>query len=179
MRNSEGSWELRLLCQDIKDKLYNLSDIPIVVEIGSYSGESSIIFAQEFPFAIIYCIDPWVNGYDDKDIISFADMEKIEKEFDERTKYYKNIVKIKDYSTNINIQNVSMIYIDGNHQYEFVKNDILHWKDKILPNGIISGHDYYDHQEHSHVAGVKKAVLELLGFPNLRYKDGSWIIIKN
>lgn len=178
MRDINGSWHLRLLCRDVKDYLYELNPNPILVEIGSYEGESTEIFAQEFPFATIYAIDPWVNGYDNLDPTSNADMIKVEQNFDKRIKYYENIIKIKDFSTNVIIENVDMIYIDGNHQYEFVKNDIIHWSKYLKDNGIYSGHDYYENDKYPHVAGVKKAILEMLGKPNKIYADGSWIITK-
>lgn len=173
MRSMDSAWYLRLLCRDIKDYLYNLSSNPIIVEIGSYEGESTEIFAQEFPFATIYAIDPWVNGYDDKDFASNSNMIQVENNFNERTKYYKNIIKIKDFSLNVDMSNIHMVYIDGNHQYEAVKNDILHWKPRLVKNGIISGHDYTNY---GHVAGVKKAVDEILKSVDKVYKDNSWFI---
>ena len=175
MRNKDSLWYLRQMCQEIKDHIFKLSDIPIIVEVGSYEGESSEVFAQEFPFAIIYCIDPWVNGYDDTDFTSNADMNLVEINFNERTKYYKNIIKIKDFSINVHINNISMVYIDGNHQYDFVKQDINHWQKYLLKNGILSGHDYTNQ---GHLKGVKKAVDEILVKVDKIYNDTSWMKIK-
>lgn len=176
MRDINGAWHLREMCKDIKDYLYNLSENPIIVEIGSYMGESTEIFAQEFPFATICAIDPWINGYDDNDETSDADMIDVENQFDIRTKYYKNIIKIKDFSLNVDVfsDDISMIYIDGSHKYEDVKADILYWRNKIKVGGIISGHDYYLINSPKHVEGVKKAINEVLVTIDKNYKDGSW-----
>jgi len=48
------------------------------------------------------------------------------------------------------------IFIDANHDYPHVKEDIKLWLPKVKPGGFLSGHDYINW------AGVKKAVDELL-----------------
>lgn len=176
MRPMNLAWHLRTMCKDIKDRLYELSKNPTIVEIGSYEGESTEIFAQEFPFATIYAIDPWINGYDDNDPTSKVNMINVENQFDMRTKYYKNIIKIKDFSLNVNtVDEIDMVYIDGSHKYEDVKADILYWKSKMKVGGIISGHDYYLTNTPKHVEGVKQAIIELLITIDKSYEDGSWL----
>ena len=39
-------------------------------------------------------------------------------------------------------ESLDFVYIDGNHAYEFVAQDIILWGRKVRPGGIISGHDY-------------------------------------
>jgi len=39
-------------------------------------------------------------------------------------------------------QTFDLIFIDGDHSYQGVKADILAWKSKLKPSGIIAGHDY-------------------------------------
>jgi hypothetical protein len=124
MRDETGSQGLIDLCQDIKK--YLQKEEFDLVEIGSYAGESAVIFAKQFPNATIYCIDPWLGGYDNQDSASFADYSQVEKEFDFRTSKFKNIKKLKGYSTDFEIK-YDVIYIDGRHYYEGVKEDLLHW----------------------------------------------------
>jgi hypothetical protein len=69
MRNFSSEKELRLFCNDIKEIL---GEFPTIVELGSYMGESSLIFAQEFPKGKIICIDSWEGGYDNQDSASRA-----------------------------------------------------------------------------------------------------------
>jgi hypothetical protein len=73
-----------------------------------------------------------------------------------------------------------VVYIDGIHTYEGVKEDILHWKPQLnTVKSVICGHDYYTDEEflkiHTHISGVKQAIDELLGKPDKTYSDGSWI----
>lgn len=172
MRPEESKFALRNLCNDLKA----LGKINKIVEIGSYMGESAEIFAQEFPDVPITCIDPWLAGYDDKDSASHSDFSFVEHQFDLRTSQYPNIKKYKGFSSNIKIP-CSVIYIDGNHSYEAVKEDILGWSKYV--SVAICGHDYYEDEEflkiHPHVAGVKKAIIETIGVPDIIYPDGSWL----
>jgi hypothetical protein len=175
MRPSDSEFELRRFCKDIKKIV---GDTPTIVELGSYMGESSVIFAEEFPNGKIICIDSWEGGFDDTDSASQADYVDVEEQFDLRLKDYNNIQKIKGYSTDYVIE-CDIVYIDACHKYECVINDINHWLP--LTKQIISGHDYNTDefiQYHPHIAGVKRAVNELLGTPTNIYKDGSWFKIK-
>jgi len=173
MRSGDTVKGLKDLCLTIDEKIGGKITI---VEIGSYMGESAEIFAEEFPDAKIYCIDPWKGGFDDNDTCSHADYNEVENQFDLRTKDYPNIIKVKDFSTNVNIP-CDMVYIDGRHFYEGVKEDVLHWLP--LSKKVICGHDYYTDEEflsvHSHVRGVRKAVDEIFGKPDKIFIDGSWL----
>lgn len=171
MRPPQYEQGLRDLCKVIRQTL-KTEDLTIV-EVGSYAGESAVIWAQEFPQAKIYCIDPFEGGFDENDICSNVDYTEIEAEFDSRTKDYKNIIKLKKYSTEV-IQYCDVLYLDGDHTYYGVKRDILHWNQ--YTKSIIAGHDYCDSPEY--LAGVKKAVNELLGKPDCIFQDTSWLKFK-
>ena len=62
--------EYSILCKTLNKKIKDLenkkaqSQDETIVEIGSYVGDSTMIFAKRF-FNVI-SIDPFVNGYDDK-----------------------------------------------------------------------------------------------------------------
>jgi hypothetical protein len=171
MRPFDSSNELRRFCNDVREII---GETPTIVELGSYMGESSLIFAQEFPKGKIICIDSWEGGYDNKDSASQANYIDVEEQFDLRLKLVNNIQKIKGYSTDFNIE-CDLVYIDACHKYECVVADIKHWL--LLTKKIISGHDYNTDEFikiHPHIVGVKIAVNELLGEPNKTYGDGSW-----
>ena len=175
MRPYQSEIELRKMCSDIREIL---GDSPTIVELGSYMGESSLIFSQEFPNGKIFCIDSWEGGFDDKDSASHADYKDVESQFDIRSSMMSNVTKIKGYSTDYSIE-CDMVYIDACHKYECVIKDILHWLP--LTKKVISGHDFNTEEFikiHPHIAGVKIAVVELLGSPDMIYNDGSWLKFK-
>jgi len=96
----------------------------------------------------------------------------VEEEFDFRMNN-KNVVKLK---MNINgalglLPELDFVYIDANHNYEFVINDIRLALTKIKKGGIISGHDY-----HTDTLGVIKAVDEVFGKPDIIFNDSSWLV---
>ena len=61
-------------------------------------------------------------------------------------------------------ESLDFVYIDANHSYEFVKEDIAAWLPKVKKGGIIGGHDYdWSDPEHNEEFAVKKAVDEMFG----------------
>lgn len=153
--------------QDFIDEVLSDKKDLIGIELGSYCGNSSEMFINSGCFEKLYCIDSW-NGIESK----FT-----EKIFDETLSKNQKIIKIKDLTLNVSKQfqygSIDFIYIDANHDYDSVKNDILHYFPKIKNGGIISGHDYCESWK-----GVINAVNEIFGKPIKVFKDGSWYIIK-
>jgi predicted O-methyltransferase YrrM len=119
--------------------------------------------------------DPEDNAGEDEGIFI------AEKEFDKRFNNNSLVKKIKMKSSNcvdmFDNESIDFIYIDGNHQYEFVKKDLINYVPKIKEGGIIAGHDYGGNP---HTIGTKRAIDEFFENPPLRvYKDTSWLYIKN
>jgi predicted O-methyltransferase YrrM len=154
-----------------------LGDNLNIIEIGSYAGESSEIFANIFPKSKINCIDKW-ESYDWKpdgstpDIIHLDAAEKI---FDNICLKYTNIIKNKissiEYAPFVLDNSIDFIYIDGDHKYNGVKTDLLNYIPKIKKRGIIAGHDYC-------WEGVNRAITEILHNVHFTFCDASWIYIK-
>jgi predicted O-methyltransferase YrrM len=153
------------------------SNIVDMVEIGSYQGESTVIFAENIKnIKNIYAIDPWINGYASGDVCSdLYPMEIVENNFDIRTKEFDSIIKCKSTSKekSFEFENESLdfVYIDGNHSYESTFEDINLWLPKIKKGGVIAGHDYLA----SCFMGVVNAVNDIFGSPDRIYQDTSWI----
>ena len=59
-----------------------------------------------------------------------------------------------------------LLFIDADHQYEAIKNDINQWESRVIPGGTISGHDYGTHP------GISKAVNEK--WSNIRVAGYIW-----
>lgn len=171
------------LAKFVKNKL---GDNIKIIEIGAYQGESTEIIAKNFPNSEINSVDIWekyvedVKGdgtlaydLDDQQLA----LEEAEEVFTKRIKNYPNVIKNKNSSLNfsLKIENMSVdfVYIDGNHQYSSVKEDILSWLPKIKIGGIISGHD-------SGWTTVQQALSECFGNdPDMVFQDSSWLYVKN
>lgn len=175
MRSKRGENGLHQLLDNINGN--NL----VLVEIGSYAGESARIFAQSNKFKTIICIDPWKNGYDDNDQASSSNMMLVEQKFDKTILPFKNILKFKG-TLNDFIQSnmyyeyngkIDIVYIDANHTYDGCKTDILLCQKYLAPKIAYAGHDY-NSQRHT---GVKKAVDEIFKQPTKVFIDKSWLKI--
>ena len=70
-----------------------------------------------------------------------------------------NVKFINDYSSKasekIEDGSLDLVFIDANHEYDCIKEDIALWTPKVRKGGIISGHDYGPAHP-----GVMKAVRE-------------------
>lgn len=145
-----------------------------LLEIGSYTGESTIVFAERFGEVI--AIDPFLNNYDPNDAAcKHADFSDVYNKFLERTKDFTNIKLIKkksdDAIEDLKDEKFDIVYIDGMHTYEQVLKDINNYIKIINPGGFISGHDYTP----QYWPGVVKAVNETIGIPEKVFQDTSWI----
>lgn len=147
MREGMQKQGLNDLCNYVKLKLGTKINM---VEIGAYCGASGKIFAENFDEGVINSVDPWTKYIEDCSIydINKQELELKEAEliFDSMIKHYKNIFKNKtssvEYNKNIPDESLDFIYIDGNHQYSSVLEDIKLWYPKVKPGGIFAGHDY-------------------------------------
>lgn len=156
----------------------NLSENSIMIEIGSYMGESTMLFGCSGKFKEIYAIDPHSGNEEFNQLFGY-NWDIVKKEFEINTRFFDNIIYIQNYSYNVVNQfednSIDFIYIDGNHNYESVKKDLELYIPKLKVGGYIGGHDYYNHWD-----GVVKAINEIIGEPDYLFEDLSWIYqIKN
>lgn len=139
-------------------KLFNDSGFTIGAEIGVERGK----FSEELCIGnqnliTLYCIDPWIpykgnrrGGGEDKQRSSFEEaVERLSKHPVKMIRK-KSMDAVKDFEDN----SLDFVYIDGNHDFDYVMQDIIEWSKKVRPGGIVAGHDYY----HFHNSGVIEAV---------------------
>jgi predicted O-methyltransferase YrrM len=173
MRDTTGTNGLLDLIKELGDN----SD-KTMIEIGSFVGESTVLFAQSFKEVI--AIDPFLEGYDDADPTSYLfEFKNVYQTYLDRTGDHQNIKTIVSTSNDALDQlkglKFDFIYIDGLHTYDGVKTDITNYLPLVKEGGVIGGHDYTDNIVHKHLEGVKRAVDEMLGKPDKVFGDNSWI----
>lgn len=115
----------------------------------------------------MYFIDPFCtySEYSDNDVVG-DDGDQLETNFIDKMKHTKKgaFTFFRQFSSDAvdNIPEVDFVFIDGNHAYEYVKNDILNYWPKVKTGGFLGGHDYIDgHKE------VRRAVDEFVEDQNL------------
>ena len=114
------------------------------VEIGVYKGE----FTEKFCRAGLkmYAIDPWLNY---SDFIHPRGQRRLDSQYQQAkgilAAYDCTIVRktsmeaVEDFAN----ESLDFVYIDGNHHFKYVAEDICEWSKKVRPGGVISGHDYF------------------------------------
>ncbi|MCM8830734.1 MAG: class I SAM-dependent methyltransferase, partial [Candidatus Omnitrophica bacterium] len=109
---------------------------PIIVEIGSWFGKSSVVLAKAVKKkkGVLYCIDPLDASGD-----SFSQLSYLKKNFNLKERFLSNIKKakvekyiklitkksqdvVKDWKSS-----VDFIFIDADHSYSSVKEDFIFW----------------------------------------------------
>ena len=128
-----------------------------VLEIGIHKGDFSKQLAQHLQPKKLILVDPWI-AYDDEIYSnswygnsSISNQVIQDQYFCEIKKYFENQIELdtvevhRKTSDNFFTQNklkFDLIYIDGNHLFDFVKRDISNSLNFINHDGIIVLDDY-------------------------------------
>lgn len=134
-----------------------------IVEIGSYCGRSTICLARgslNGNKQTVYAID---HHQGNPEFITHFDTyhELIENLHHAKVDSIVSIQKCSSSfaSINLNINNIGLLFIDGNHEYDSVKEDFLLWNPKLIKGGVIAFHDSTERE------GVKQVVNEYINEP--------------
>jgi hypothetical protein len=122
-------------------------------EIGVHRGEYSETLCKNNPGLKLYGVDPY-KAYD-----QYNNQQEVD-DYNEEAKTrlepynYRFITKpsldaVRDFED----ESLDFVYIDGNHEFDYVTADMTLWSEKVKPGGIISGHDYirFSNQRHHQV----------------------------
>ena len=127
-------------------------DGDIFVEVGSYLGASACYFGTQIKRmnkkVTLLCVDTWPSTYIHPD----AQKTEIEAPFEtfyanvRQSGLTKIIVPIRAeslWAAKFVSDDLSGVFIDGNHEYESVKSDLNAWFPKTKRGyGFFAGHDY-------------------------------------
>lgn len=117
------------------------------VEVGVYRGLYSMWLFRMIPGINLTGVDKWEVYGDYKDY-NLKDIKEAEKEAKLIYKKYGGKI-IKDWSRDavkkFKDESLDFVFIDGNHAYEYVVEDIALWSKKVKKGGIVYGHDYDDY----------------------------------
>ncbi|KKN67378.1 hypothetical protein LCGC14_0462420 [marine sediment metagenome] len=159
------------------------------IEIGVLDGWNALDMLENLPIKKLYLIDPYMaytnyEEYNENQNKSQQVLEekrniaiKVLKKYEDKIKFIRRFseVAINDFKDN----SLDFVYIDGNHQYEYVKKDIELYFLKIKKGGILGGHDYYlcDESKKSN-CGVVKAVRKIFPLNRISFMNTDWWVRK-
>lgn len=141
-----------------------------LLEVGSWAGRTALAMARASDDYLlrVFCVDHW-HGSPNDITLELARRHTPEQVF--RTfcanageLLFKRIFPCRGSSLEWaaiwrqGLPTLDLVFLDGDHDYQAVREDILAWRPHVRPGGILCGHDYGLPQ----FTGVTSAVDELL-----------------
>lgn len=137
------------------------------VEIGTDQGEFAECLLKNIPNLWLNCVDPWkAEAYEaDQQPESRERQDFFDKRYEEtkeRLKPYTHLIYREtsmEALKHVGDNTLDFVYIDGNHDFLNVAQDMHYWLKKVKPGGILAGHDYvrYPSRKFNHVQKVVNA----------------------
>ena len=121
-------------------------------EVGVQWGYFSKVLCNRNPNIELYSIDPWLPNKMRKG----RNEQKFKKATLRLAKYACTIIRKRslDAVNDFDDKSLDFIYIDADHHFDEVVQDIIHWMPKIRKGGVIACHDYF----HFRYGGVVEAI---------------------
>jgi len=116
----------------------------ICAEIGVWRGDFSNKILKYCPREL-HLVDPWVHQ--DHEWVKWAKGEKVVKSYEEVLRKFNKNPKVKIHRKNslevfLGEEYFDWVYIDADHSYSSVIQDLIHWYDQLKIGGYLCGDDY-------------------------------------
>lgn len=127
-----------------------MSEAKSGAEIGVYKGDNASAMLEAMPHLKLYLVDPWrsLPESEYKDLANKSDeaFDLMYQMVKALVKPYPNVEILRMRSLEalsyVPDESLDFVYIDANHDYEYVKADIVGWDKKVKHGGLVIGHDY-------------------------------------
>jgi len=132
--------------RSILTKLFRELDYKRGAEIGTCRGTFARTIIYNNPECKLFCVDPWETYDGLEDWLDQVALKEHEQAAIVRLKEYPNVEIVREYSMNalehFEDNSLDFVYIDANHSFPYVAEDVYYWSQKVRTGGIVSGHDY-------------------------------------
>lgn len=156
---AELGWELRRLASDVPAE-------QAIVEIGSFKGKSTCCLALGAEFGLgahVWAVDPWDTPGNVTGRFGFAEPSTREA-FEQQVAdagMDRRITQVKGFSTDAAAAwdgpEIGLLYIDGDHSEEVVRDDFYAWKPHLATGATVA----FDDLDTPKNPGVRVVVDEL------------------
>jgi len=117
-------------------------------EIGVHRGGTSKALMEAFPELLLMMVDPWLPYPDAR--LGNVSLDTIRARMQESIDVTENVEQQRvlvlgtsdRVSKFVGRRLLDFVYIDGNHLYDSVFNDIAIWHPRVRRGGLVCGHDF-------------------------------------
>ena len=168
MAKNTENWRWHTMSALLKD------NAPLAgAEIGVKEGRFVQHMLKVFPDLTMYAVDPWEAQPKGNETYLDWNFNLIYNQYKTRTAPYADrVIELREYSQTaaekVKDRSLDFVFLDAQHDYESIKQDIKLWSPKVKRGGLLSGHDHDDK-----FPGVVRAVGELVKDRNLA-ANGVW-----
>jgi hypothetical protein len=146
------------------------------VEVGVFEGAYTEVMARSG--LTVYGVDPWLV-YEDYGTKAYQPVaEKRYQKTLRRLAPYKNVTIYRETSLealkHFEDESLDFVYIDANHQFKFIAEDLFEWWKKVKKGGIVAGHDYAYFKSRSPCGGCQ--VREVVDAYALSFHANFWVL---
>ena len=151
-------------------------------EIGVETGRYSEEICRALPGVKLYCVDPW-EAYD-----RYADhvsQSRLDHFYNVTVSRLRNVNQFDaeilretslDAARRFKLGALDFVFIDGNHHFDFVVQDIIAWTPLVRRGGIVAGHDYKP--EGSEHTPIPFGVIEAVNAYTAAHKISPWFVTR-
>ena len=132
-------------------EILNKIGAKVAVEVGVFKAQFSKHLLKNWD-GTLWLVDPWRAFEEGEGYVDASNHKK------HQTAYLEAMQNIEGYesrafmlrglssdmASRFEDNSLDLVYLDGNHAYEWVKEDIELWWPKIKKGGVLTGHDYLD-----------------------------------
>jgi hypothetical protein len=136
-------------------------------EVGVLEGGTSDALLQNLPELQLWMVDPWRPGEESlpehmRDAASLEEAYQRARWWTEYAQQRRFILREASpgAANRFDDAQLDFVFLDANHRYERVRDDIYAWWPKIRPQGLLTGHGYLAPLNAAESWGVRRAVDE-------------------
>lgn len=116
-------------------------------EIGVKEGRFIAYLLAQYHRLTMYAVDPWEDQPNGSEDYIGWDWGQIYSQYQQKIESYRNrVIELRQYSLEASKQvddySLDFVFIDAQHDYNSVSQDIEIWRPKVKPGGLLCGHDY-------------------------------------
>lgn len=137
-------------------------------EIGVAEGHLSEYMLRNIPDLTLYCVDSW-EPYKGNPWGGSVDRNEhhFKKTVDRLKPFQAHIIRERsmDAVKRFNEGTLDFVYIDSNHSFDYVMQDLIEWTKRVRKGGMVTGDDYFSFKR----AGVIEAVNSYTKAHNIKF----------